>query len=73
MQENIPNDNRKIIRLYIENNEIIPISEMDDILGISNDNLGELLFEDLSRIIEECPEEKLQSKTEMFLQKYISR
>ena len=71
-QDNIPNDNKKIIRVYIENNELIPISEIDNILGITNDNLGELLYEDLSKIIEKCPIEILEKETAKILEKYVN-
>lgn len=40
-----------LVRIYIET-DIIPFNEIDDLLGITEDNLGEKLFEDLTEIIE---------------------
>lgn len=44
---------------------------MDDILGISDDNVGEMLFDDLTKIIEESKENELDKNINEFIIKYI--
>ena len=44
---------------------------MDNILELTEDDEGEKLFEDLTRIIEECKEEELNNNISEFIEKYI--
>lgn len=59
-----------LVRIYIET-DIIPFNEMDDVLGITEDNLGEMLFEDLTRIVEESKENELDKNINEFVKKYV--
>lgn len=70
VQKKLQDDNNKLVEIYIETN-IVPLSEMDDILGISDDNIGEILFDDLTRIIEESKEDELDKNINEFIKKYI--
>ena len=58
------------IRIYIET-DIVPYNDMDNILELTEDDEGEKLFEDLTRIIEECKEEELNKNISEFIEKYI--
>ena len=58
------------IRIYIETN-IVPYNDIDNILELTEDDEGEKLFEDLTRIIEECKEEELNKNISEFIEKYI--
>ncbi len=58
------------IRIYIET-DIVPYNDMDNILELTEDDKGEKLFEDLTRIIEECKEEELNNEISEFIEKYI--
>ena len=59
-----------LIRIYIET-DIVPYNDMDNILELTEDDEGEKLFEDLTRIIEECKEEELNNEISEFIEKYI--
>lgn len=59
-----------LVRIYIET-DIIPFNEIDDLLGITEDNLGEMLFEDLTRIVEESKENELDKNINEFVKKYV--
>lgn len=59
-----------LVRIYIET-EIVPYNDMDNILELTEDDEGEKLFEDLTRIIEECKEEELNKNISEFIEKYI--
>ena len=58
------------IRIYIET-DIVPYNDMDNILELTEDDEGKKLFEDLTRIIEECKEEELNKNISEFIEKYI--
>ena len=58
------------IRIYIET-DIVPYNDMDNILELTEDDESEKLFEDLTRIIEECKEEELNKNISEFIEKYI--
>ena len=59
-----------LVRIYIET-DIVPCNDMDNILELTEDDEGETLFEDLTRIIEECKEEELNNEISEFIEKYI--
>ncbi len=59
-----------LVRIYIET-DIVPCNDMDNILELTEDDEGEKLFEDLTRIIEECKEEELNNNISEFIEKYI--
>lgn len=70
IQEKLQGDNNRLVEIYIETN-IVPLSQMDEILGISDDNVGEMLFDDLTRIIEESKEDELDKNINEFIKRYI--
>lgn len=70
IQEKLQGNNNRLVEIYIETN-IVPLSQMDEILGISDDNVGEMLFDDLTRIIEESKENELDKNINEFIKKYI--
>lgn len=70
IQEKLQGNNKRLVEIYIETN-IVPLSQMDEILGISDDNVGEMLFDDLTRIIEESKENELDKNINEFIKRYI--
>lgn len=59
-----------LVRIYIET-DIIPFDEMDDVLGITEDNVGEKLFEDLTEIEEKSTNETIDDDLKKFIEKYV--
>lgn len=59
-----------LVRIYIET-DIIPFNEIDDLLGITEDNVGEKLFEDLTEIEEKSTNETIGDDLKKFIEKYV--
>ena len=59
-----------LVRIYIET-DIIPFNEIDDLLGITEDNVGEKLFEDLTEIEEKSTNETIDDDLKKFIEKYV--
>lgn len=59
-----------LVRIYIET-DIIPFNEIDDLLDITEDNVGEKLFEDLTEIEEKSTNETIDDDLKKFIEKYV--
>lgn len=59
-----------LVKIYIET-DIIPFNEIDDLLGITEDNVGEKLFEDLTEIEEKSTNETIDDDLKKFIEKYV--